>query len=147
MRRRPPTSHAPGCGTPRASREASRHGDRFLTESLDPAALEKLRGLERRGAAGVVGRIVGVFLEDAPVKIDALRRAVDDNDLVAVSMVAHTLRGGCGYVGATRLAELCAVVESAAESGDVTEAGAGIAAIEAELATLTALLNEVRPAT
>jgi HPt (histidine-containing phosphotransfer) domain-containing protein len=145
--RQPHTSRAPGCGTPRASREASRHGDRSLTESLDPAALEKLRELERRGNAGVVGRIVDAFLEDAPVKVDTLRRAVDDNDLVAVSMVAHTLKGGCGYVGATRLADLCAEVESAAESGDVTEAGAGIEAIEGELATLTGLLNEVRPAT
>jgi HPt (histidine-containing phosphotransfer) domain-containing protein len=68
---------------------------------------------------------------------------VATDDLSAASRAAHTLKGGCGYVGAVRLAELCAAVELAAEFGDAKAAAAGVAAIEAELATLTEALRRL----
>ena len=51
-------------------------------------------------------------------------------------MAAHTLKGGCWYVGAVRLGELCALLEEDAESENLIDAAASVAGIEAELVAL-----------
>lgn len=117
-----------------------------MTETLDPAALEKLRDLERRGPSGALRRITEAFLTDAPVKLKMLLAAVAAGDAPAVSMVAHTLRGGCGYVGASRLAELCSVLDGKAEQGDLSDAPRQVCAIEEELKDLRVALEAELPA-
>lgn len=81
-------------------------------------------------------RITTAFLTDAPVKINALREALAESDHEAVSMAAHNLKGGCWYVGAARLAELCALLEDDAESGNLSDAAASVSGIETELEAL-----------
>ena len=81
-------------------------------------------------------RITTAFLTDAPVKINALREALAESDYEAVSMAAHNLKGGCWYVGAARLAELCALLEDDAESGNLSDAAASVSGIETELEAL-----------
>ena len=81
-------------------------------------------------------RITTAFLTDAPVKINALREALAKSDHEAVSMAAHNLKGGCWYVGAERLAELCALLEDDAESGNLSHAAASVSGIETELEAL-----------
>jgi HPt (histidine-containing phosphotransfer) domain-containing protein len=89
----------------------------------------------------VTRRITGAFFTDAPVKIKALREAVANSDAQAVSMAAHTLKGGCWNVGAARLAELCALLEETADSGNLSDSAVSIAGIEAELAALRTAMD------
>jgi HPt (histidine-containing phosphotransfer) domain-containing protein len=81
----------------------------------------------------VTRRITSAFLTDAPVKINALREALAESDYEAVSMAAHNLKGGCWYVGAARLAELCALLEDDAESGNLSDGASSVSGIETEL--------------
>ena len=110
-------------------------------ESVDRSVLEQLRDLERRGSPGAMARIVRAFLDDAPLKVDRLRRALTERDAKGVAMAAHTLKGGCSYVGAKRLHAICAQMESAAEIGDLSKAGSDLRALEAELAAVGAALS------
>jgi HPt (histidine-containing phosphotransfer) domain-containing protein len=116
--------------------------DPIPPETLDRTALDTLRQLDRRGGRGALSRIVAAFLTDAPEKVHKLRQGLEAGDAPAMSMTAHTLKGGCGYVGARRLAKLCEQVERAAESGDLNQAEASVAAIEVELVTLTEALKQ-----
>jgi len=86
-------------------------------------------------------RVVRAFLEDAPVRLAELRRGVSSADAAAVSMAAHTLKGGCSYVGATRMWELCERLELTAERGDLSGAATQLAAIETEIEALSAALR------
>lgn len=56
-------------------------------------------------------------------------------------MAAHTLKGGCWYVGAKRLAELCELLEESAEAGDLTDVDAGVVGIENELVAVRAAIE------
>ena len=62
-----------------------------------------------------------VFLENAALGVDAVRQALDAEDAKGAAEAAHKLRSGSGFMGATRLADLCAAVEGgspAANSGE-----------------------------
>lgn len=102
-----------------------------MTDALDPAALNRLQDLERSsGKHGLMQQIVDAFFADIPVKLQALSRGLEQNDMDSVSMAAHGLKGSCYYVGAGRLGELCAGVEAAADTGDLHHATTGVAALE-----------------
>lgn len=90
----------------------------------------------------MVERITGAFLFDAPLKIEALRDALSTNNAPAVAMAAHTLKGGCCYVGAARLGELCAALDLRADSGDLSDASERVAEISNELHRFRAALQE-----
>lgn len=102
-----------------------------MTDTLDPAALTGLQELERSsGNHGLMQRVVDAFFADIPVKLQDLSRGLEQENMDSVSMAAHGLKGSCYYVGASRLGELCAGVESAADTGDFHRAATGVAALE-----------------
>lgn len=92
-------------------------------------------------------RIIDAFFADAPVKIRALRAGLEGRDGEAVSMAAHTLKGGCGYVGALRLYELCEEVEAAIAVGDFGAAAKSTDRIDREVPVLRQSVDQelVRP--
>lgn len=55
-----------------------------------------------------------LFLDNAASGIDAVRRALDAGDAAAAAEAAHQLKSASGFLGATRLADLCAAVEAGA---------------------------------
>jgi HPt (histidine-containing phosphotransfer) domain-containing protein len=63
-----------------------------------------------------------LFLGNAALGIDAIHRALDADDTVAAADAAHRLKSASGFLGASRLASLCAEIEAGAASEDVEEA-------------------------
>jgi two-component system, sensor histidine kinase and response regulator len=84
---------------------------------LDVAVLDELRTL---GGDGIVAELVGMFLEDTPPRLAALREAMQEGDAESIEGVAHALKGSAGNMGATRLAGVCARLENAGISRDLT---------------------------
>lgn len=70
--------------------------------------------------AGHIGEVCRLFLENATVAVDRVRRALDAGDTAAAVDHAHRLKSSSGFVGATALVALCAAVEAGA-----APAGAG----------------------
>jgi HPt (histidine-containing phosphotransfer) domain-containing protein len=68
-----------------------------------------------------------LFLENAASGIVAVRQALDADDAAAAAEAAHRLKSASGFLGATRLADLCAAVEAG------SAAGTAAAALAAEL--------------
>ncbi len=69
--------------------------------------------------------IVRLFMADVPARMDAIARAHEQRDAVALSEAAHALRGAAANVGATALVALSAAIESQADAG-VFAADAGL---------------------
>ena len=59
-----------------------------------------------------------LFLENAALAVDAVRRALECDDVEAAAHAAHRLKSASGFVGARRLAELCAAVEAGSTAGN-----------------------------
>ncbi len=91
------------------------------TENAPPcdleAALSQLDGDEE-----LLADMIGLFLEDAPRRLDRLQRAWKNGDHDGVAEAAHALKGMAGHFGAETLRRQAADLERAARAGQVDAA-------------------------
>jgi HPt (histidine-containing phosphotransfer) domain-containing protein len=113
--------------------------DGGTTEPLDQSVLADLREL---GDQGFLAELYELFLEDVPTQLEALRKDIEGGDAPSVERVAHTLKGSCGNIGATRMATICAELEEAGRSGDLACALALAARLKVELGRVRVALEE-----
>lgn len=69
-----------------------------------------------------IEEVCRLFLENAALGVDAVCRALDADDAQSAAKAAHRLRSSSGFVGATRLADLCAAIEAGAPAGNPGDA-------------------------
>ncbi len=87
---------------------------RGCADALDRSVLDSLAELGRPGAPCLVGKVVGIYLENSGDIVARLSSAVEDADAAAIREAAHALKSSSMNVGATRLAELCKELETMA---------------------------------
>lgn len=80
--------------------------------------------------------LIGAFLEDCPLRMQSLLEALDENDAVTTSKMAHSLKGMCGVVRTDALSELAFDMELAAREGKLDS-------VRVMLATFVSLLKQV----
>jgi HPt (histidine-containing phosphotransfer) domain-containing protein len=91
-----------------------------------------LRELQEEDEPDILAELGGLFLEDVPPQLEALREAIERGDASSVERVAHTLKGSSSNMGATRMATLCEELEDVGRSGDLSRAPVLIESLEAE---------------
>jgi two-component system, sensor histidine kinase and response regulator len=85
--------------------------------------------------ADIADQLLDLFLSSTPPLIDELHAAVDAGDRDELRRAAHKLKGSCQNIGATFMADLCRMIETA-ESGHretVAELGAALQPTEAAI--------------
>jgi HPt (histidine-containing phosphotransfer) domain-containing protein len=108
---------------------------------LDPAAMQALVELSNQSGGTLLNAMIDAFLtEERPTALAQLRQATAANDMPALAQAAHKLRGSLTTFGATRLAALCAQLESKAKAGALPEPAAALRQLESELATVSQAL-------
>jgi signal transduction histidine kinase/DNA-binding response OmpR family regulator len=100
--------------------------------AVDLSILQSRRGPQKEEEPDKLARIVTLFSDDVPLRIESLRRAVEGGDAQEVEETAHLLKGGCGYVGAVRMVEICTILQELGISGDLSQATGLLDALEAE---------------
>jgi HPt (histidine-containing phosphotransfer) domain-containing protein len=88
-----------------------------MRPGIDPDVLKRLLGDDPELARDVVED----FLPAAQAAIAEIRAAVDDRLPEHVKGASHKLKGSASLVGAHRLIDVCAEIESAAEEGNWDE--------------------------
>ncbi len=73
------------------------------------------------GDTALYDRLASIYLRDVPVDVTRLRRALADGDVPTVALVAHSLKGNSGVIGATTAAGLARELEMAGRAGRVDE--------------------------
>ena len=114
--------------------------------SIAPGVLDKIRALERGGAAGLLARVITLYLQGTPPLIERMRQALEANDEMALRAAAHSLKSSSANVGAMKLHGLCKELESWVQRGQITDAAGRIALIEQEFIAAQAILRQELPA-
>ena len=91
------------------------------TESaiLDDRVLDSLRSLAGAKAKTFLAKIISEYLEDNPQKLEAIRQAIQSNDVRALRQASHSLRSSSANLGAITIADLCKQLENLARSGTI----------------------------
>jgi HPt (histidine-containing phosphotransfer) domain-containing protein len=92
-------------------READDPKSGAASDVLDPTALERLDLVSRHGDPTLLARLVALFLEDTPDRLNGLRAAFDHQDDAAIRAVAHGLRGSSATFGARDMVAHCSFLE------------------------------------
>jgi histidine phosphotransfer protein HptB len=74
-----------------------------------------------------------------PIQLGAIRRAMERGEAQGMEETAHMLKCGSGYMGAARMAQMCARLEEIGASGELSRAPELLDAIEMKF-------GRVRPA-
>lgn len=88
--------------------------------------------------------LVGAFLEDCPLRLQSLVDALEKNDAVMTSKMAHSLKGMCGVVRADILSDLALDMELAARDGELDSVREIFATFVASLEQAYSVLNEFK---
>lgn len=96
--------------------------------SLDKDRVRELQELASDDP-GLLSELIDIFLTSTPEMIDQMRHALEDEDSDSLRRDAHTLKGSSGQMGALRIQDLCATIETLASTGSLV----GIEALLSEV--------------
>ena len=89
---------------------------------MDFARLEEFKEFDDE-ALSMTRDVIGLFLSDTPPRLEALAKAVTDQDAGALARAAHALKGGASNVGAKAIQQHADALEAAAQDGMPADAG------------------------
>ncbi|MBI4852435.1 MAG: response regulator [Acidobacteria bacterium] len=117
--------------------------DISLEPSIDVLVLESLRELQDESDPNLVADLIGIFLREAPEKINLLQKALNLSDFRALEENAHSLKGNAGNLGAIRLQKLCYELEKSGRNSSLENVEFFIKELSKEFElTKEILLNE-----
>ena len=105
---------------------------------LDQQALATLQ--ENAGSAYM--EMLEVYLEDQVLYLDAIDKALTEEDRNLLKRTAHTLKSSSRHFGATRLGELCASVENDALSVELATITRVVESLKSEAVAVRRELNK-----
>ena len=117
------------------------------SEPIDDSVLDVLATLQRDSRPGIVGRVITLFLQSAPVLVKDLEDGAASGDAALLHRASHTLKSASANVGAVLLSAHCKELEGLARTGSVSDAPSRVATIVEDFrraeAALTARLPQV----
>jgi CheY-like chemotaxis protein len=91
--------------------------------AVERSALDVLERVARLGKEGAIEAILDLYLRDAPIRVERIRKAALEGALLEASQTAHSLKSSSATLGARRLAWLCGELEHlAAEEAALAQA-------------------------
>ncbi len=108
---------------------------------VDRGVLAGRRGLQGEEETDIVAELASVFLDDARSGLEEVEEALQKGDAPAVERVAHKLKGGSGSMGAREMSGLCAQLEDAGTSGDLSRGSGLLKRIREELGRVARTLE------
>ena len=97
--------------------------------------LERLDGDEE-----IFKEIIATFLEDAPIQVEKLKKALQEGDANRVERQAHLIKGAALNIGGNGLQAAARELEVAGKDGDLTKAQSLVATLDQEFEKLKGVL-------
>jgi len=106
---------------------------------LDVAALERQTG----GDTSLRNEIVRMFLEDCPLRVEAIEASIASGDVAALASSSHMLKGSAAYLKAGTVRECAAELERCARDVRLADAQAAFDRLRAAVADLLPELQKL----
>ncbi|MGD1808785.1 GAF domain-containing protein [Dapis sp. BLCC M126] len=90
---------------------SSQTNSKSAKPAIDKDALDRLRELFGENADDFLQNMGYIFLEESSKQLATLATAIEQKDVVKMTLQAHTLNGSAGTIGAYNLAEICREME------------------------------------
>jgi HPt (histidine-containing phosphotransfer) domain-containing protein len=116
-------------------------GDEGSLPDTDDASLERLR---RFGGGKLLGEMIVLYLEAAPVRIRAALAGLAANDVKETEMALHALKSSSAQLGAMRMARLCERGEAIARAGTLENVAPLVSSLEEEFPRVQSWLEHAR---
>lgn len=85
--------------------------------------------------------LIETYLKDSVVRINNLKKALDEGDMDAAKHEVHGLKGSSRNIGINSLADTCEILEKQTLAGAVTDEEQQLAAIELNFAAVAEKLK------
>jgi len=93
--------------------------DSEVAVSPSPMVFNRSDLLERLGGEEeLVDDIIQTFLDDTPLRMEALRRCMESGDVIGAGREAHSIKGSSASMGAVALSEIASELENAIKAGE-----------------------------
>lgn len=79
---------------------------------VDPSILAMLEEIQEPGQPDLICELIELFLEDSARNLQALETAVEHRNAAEVRLVAHSLKGSSGSLGAMSVTKQCSELEA-----------------------------------
>ena len=112
--------------------------DRAAERPVDLAVAMRWLGGDRH----LLSELVGIFVDDSPKRLQAIRAALTAADVRQIEHVAHNLKGSAAILGATRLQTAALALEDAAHDGHTENGSDLVAQIASELEQVIAFFAD-----
>ena len=96
------------------------------------------------GDAGVLHKMIDIFLAKYPEQLAALERASANGDMAETSTRAHSLKGAIGTYASEKVFQAISAVENAARSGNAAEVAVALAAFTPLLRSFVGELETIQ---
>ncbi|MDX2343541.1 MAG: response regulator, partial [Acidimicrobiia bacterium] len=113
------------------------------TPVLEEPPLDQLRGLGTSRGTDILGKVIGLFLEETPRLVAAVGEALALGDYSTIRENAHTLKSSSTNLGAMAFSAQCAALEQAAKRALPDETASLVRDIEQNLRIVLAALQGV----
>jgi HPt (histidine-containing phosphotransfer) domain-containing protein len=114
--------------------------DACEAEIPSPADLARFDRTPERDAIETNSKLAELFVRDAGKCLEELRDAIQRTDLPTIARLAHAIKGSAANLGAQRLAQLCADIETRAKAAELEACSACLDGLQREFARTCAAL-------
>jgi HPt (histidine-containing phosphotransfer) domain-containing protein len=108
---------------------------------VDASVLTRLATLGRETGTDLLNDVIDLFVDNAAAYHAAFDEDLERQDRAHLKQLAHRLRGSAYNLGASRLAELCHVLENQAESADLADVALHIVSLKREIDFVSVVLR------
>ena len=108
---------------------------------LDPQAIENLRALNPGDNDEFLREIVGIFLEDTPLRIAELDQGALAGDRAKFTRAAHSIKGSSANIGATALRAAAEKLEQQSHTQGIAGAAGLVAQVKTEFSRTQVALH------
>ncbi len=112
-------------------------------DMFDFSRIAELKKLQLPGKADIVSQLFDMYLKEAGLKIEKLKKAAGDGDAGSLRMIAHNLKSSTLSVGGVRLSALFKALENKAKNNDLNDIEAFIEKIDENYKRLEEKLKQM----
>lgn len=94
------------------------------------------------GDRRLLRELVGIFVDDGPKRLEALRAAMMTRDVQQLEQIAHSLKGSASILGAARLRDAAHVLEEGVQAGQVANATGLVTQVAREVEQVIAFFSD-----